>query len=128
VHEGKVRSWPEENLIDGRLITHWCTADQTREWIHISLVKNFSLSRIGIVNGSGGKNERFRFDARVKDIRIELSNGWKKDFRLEDHGKIQYFDLEEQKTDYIKLTIRSLYPTTLWSHVCVGEIEVYAQI
>jgi tetratricopeptide (TPR) repeat protein len=66
-------------------------------------------------------------DARIKDVEIELSNGWKKNVKLKDHGTLQFFELSNKKSDYIKLTIKSLYPRTRWSHECMSEILIFAK-
>jgi len=129
IYAGKVRRWSEENIIDGKAETHWCTADNVREWAYISLDKDYMLSRIGFVNGNGSWkiSDRYYYDARVKEVRIELSNGWTKDIQLKDHGEFQYFDIDKQKTDYVKITVLSLYPRKVWSHSCLSEVEIFAQ-
>ena len=131
IKHDKVRDWPAENIIDNNLTSHWCTLDNTQEWAYIGLEKDYTLSRIGFINGNGYWNDpkhsaAYSMDARIKDIHVELSNGWEKDFQLQDHGDIQFFDMEGQKTDFIKFSTQSLYMMEIWGHACLSEVQVFA--
>ncbi|MBF0385885.1 MAG: tetratricopeptide repeat protein [Candidatus Omnitrophica bacterium] len=130
IFDGKIRRWPEEHIIDDKVETHWCTADNVGEWAYIKLNKDYKLLRLVFINGNGfwsDSSEQYYADARIKDIEIEIANGWKRNVRLQDMGDWQSFGLGGRKTDYVKITILSLYPAQKWSHYCLSEIKIFAE-
>jgi len=126
----KYVSWPPQNIADNDESSHWCPHLNYAkgEWIQIYYKNMVSISRIGIINGNGhwGRDE-FKYDARVKNVLIEFSSGWEKEVELKDNGEMQYFDIDSQDAEFVKLTIVSVYPAQKWGHVCLSEVSAFSK-
>lgn len=127
IYNDALRIWKSELAVDNDPSTHWCTADVVKEWLYVKLVDDYTISKLVFVNGNGEweKSEKYYYDARIKDIKVELSKGWTTTIHLEDNGFPQSFDIGKHKTDHVKITVLSLYPRKVWSHACLGEVQIY---
>ena len=126
-HYKEYRAWPHTNLIDHNKESHWCPSEDRNiqaEWVHFHFYKDLPITKIGIINGNGSKNESFFYDGRAKDLIVQLCNGWHKVLHLEDHSDVQYFEIEGPPSECLRLIFLNTYPPEKWEHTCLSEIEL----
>ncbi len=86
------------------------------------------LARIEIANGYQRDAERFAGNVRVKSIELEYSDGTTQVVQLLDAQGLQVIKPKAQDTEWIKLTILSVYPTYKWQDAALSEVRVYETI
>jgi hypothetical protein len=117
------------NLLDGNPASAWNEgADGTGvgEWVRLEFNEPISLARIEIANGYQRDAERFSGNVRVKSIELEYSDGTKPQVvQLLDSQGLQLIKPAAKETEWIKLTILSVYPTYKWPDAALSEMRVY---
>lgn len=128
-----------ENLIDHNESTPWVEGsegDGISEWVKFENTrvvngKNVAMTEyvkgMYICNGYGKTEELYYSNNRVKEIRIEFSNGKSITAKLEDGDKFpQKIDFGEYiETDAIKITILGVYKGNKFDDTCISEISFY---
>ena len=117
-------------VLDGRPETAWNTnEDGVGQSITISVNSAANVSGLRIMNGynkiSTSGNDLYWANARAKGIRIEYEGGGF-DYTLEDlKGEYQTINFNSPvSTTWVKITILSVYPGSMYDDCCISEIEV----
>lgn len=116
------------NLLDGNLASAWNEgADGTGvdEWVRLAFSELIPLARIEIANGYQRDAERFSGNVRIKSIELEYSDGTTQVVQLLDAQGLQTIKPAASDTEWIKLTILSVYPTYKWQDAALSEVRVY---
>lgn len=118
------------NVTDGNLSTCWAegTSDAgINESILMSSDKKQHVSEITITNGYYKDEELFYKNNRVKNCKFEFSDGTSHEVTLlgeySEQSNLIAFD-PPVDTEYIKITILSVYPGNKYNDTCISEISV----
>jgi hypothetical protein len=81
--------------------------------------------RILITNGYAKSSDLFYKNGRVKELLVEAADGIRYTFTLEDSMQAQSIGLPYAiDTSWIKFTIQSVYPGTVYSDATISEIAI----
>jgi zinc-ribbon domain/F5/8 type C domain len=119
------------NLLDGDLATAWNEGADgvgVGEWVRFQFSEPIPLARIEIANGYQRDAERFAGNVRVKNIELQYSDGATQVVQLLDTQGLQVIKPAAQDTEWIKLTILSVYPGYEWQDAALSELRVYETI
>jgi hypothetical protein len=119
------------NLLDGDLASAWnegAKGDGVGEWVRLEFEGVVSLARIEIANGYQRDAERFAGNVRVKNIELQYSGGTTQVVQLLDAQGLQVIKPAVRDTEWIKLTILSVYPKYKWQDAALSEMRVYETI
>jgi hypothetical protein len=117
------------NLLDGDLTTAWIEGDKgpgAGEWARFDFFQPVVLDHLEIANGYQKDDDRFFSHARVKSLKVEYSNGATQLVELLDTKDLQSVTTARRATEWIKLTIVSVYPDYEWEDAALSEVRVYA--
>lgn len=117
------------NLLDGDLTTAWNEGAEgpgVGEWVRLAFTEPVVLARVEIANGYQKDSERFRGNARVKSLKLEYSSGTTQLIDLLDTEDFQSVTTVRKSTEWIKLTIVSVYPDYEWEDAALSEVRVFA--
>jgi hypothetical protein len=117
------------NLLDGDLATAWNEGAEgpgIDEWVKFSFSSPIVPARIEIANGYQKDAERFQGNVRVKSLRLEYSNGATQVIELLDTEDYQSVTTVRAPTDWIKMTILSVYPDYVWEDAALSEVRIFA--
>ena len=128
--EGGVTHGPEL-VLDGVPETAWNTNENgVGQSITLSVDAASNVSGLRIMNGynkisASTGNDLYWANARAKEIRIEYEGGGF-DYTLEDlKGEYQTVNFGTTvNTTWVKITILSVYPGSMYDDCCISEIEV----
>jgi hypothetical protein len=68
----------------------------------------------------------FRLNNRVKGVQLEFSDGSSVQFTFTDDERMQYINLDPPvRSQYVKITIKSIYRGTKWNDTLISEVEVW---
>ena len=131
--EGGVSHGPEL-VLDGKPETAWNTNENgVGQSITIKVDNLSEVNGLKIMNGynkvSSSGTDLYKANARAKKILIEYATG-SFEYTLKDKrgkkGKYQDIPFKDpQPTDWMKITILSVYPGDLYDDCCISEIKVY---
>ena len=128
--EGGVTHGPEL-VLDGKPETAWNTNENgVGQSITIKVDKLSEVNGLKIMNGynkvSASGTDLYKANARAKKILIEYATG-SFEYTLKDKkGKYQDIPFKDpQPTDWMKITILSVYPGDLYDDCCISEVKVY---
>jgi hypothetical protein len=119
------------NLLDGDPASAWTEgADGTGigEWVRLEFEAVVPLARIEIANGYQRDAGLFAGDERVKNIELQYSDGTVQVVELLDAQGIQVIEPASEETQWIKLTILSVYPTYVWENAALSDLRVYESV
>jgi hypothetical protein len=119
------------NLLDGDPATAWTEGAEgpgVGEWVRLEFSRPLALGRIEIANGYQQDLERFRANGRVKTLELEYSDGTTQLVDLVDAQGLQVIDPAVSKTEWIKFTIISVYPSRTWDDTGLSEVRVYEAV
>jgi len=106
----------------------WCEGAPGQgigEWVAVRLDPPLIFQTIYLVNGYVRLPETFRNNGRVRQFDIETSNGFVTSVTLEDRPDEQVIRLPSaQRAEWIRLTIRSVYPGQRFSDTCLSGLTV----
>jgi len=117
------------NLLDDDLTTAWIEGEEgpgSGEWARFDFFQPVVLDRLEIANGYQKDDDRFFSHARVKSLKVEYSNGATQLVELLDSKDLQSVTTARRATEWIKLTIVSVYPDYEWEDAALSEVRVYA--
>lgn len=117
------------NLLDGDLATAWNEGAEgpgVGQWVRLGFSQPVVLARIEIANGYQKDEERFVGNARVKSLRLEYSSGDTQVVDLLDTESFQSVTALSQPTEWLKLTIVSVYPDFIWEDAALSEVRIFA--
>ena len=121
---------------DGQCDTAWNVPGGVGQWIKLSADSPQKVKGVKILNGYTKYSDGYGMwiyyaNSRPKDITISFSDGTSVAKTLEDvfdKANYIYQDVDFggiKMTDYIKITIDSIYRGTKWNDCCITEIKPY---
>ncbi len=116
------------NLFDDDLTTAWIEGEDgpgSGEWVRFEFSEPVVLDHLEIANGYQKDDDRFLSNARVKSLEVQYSNGATQLVELLDTKELQYVTTTHRATEWIKLTIVSVYPDYEWEDTALSEVRVY---
>ncbi|MGD9784450.1 MAG: discoidin domain-containing protein [Hyphomicrobiaceae bacterium] len=115
------------NLVDSDLKTAWVEGRKGHgegESILVDLDGGRTITAVQVMNGYH-KNERlFLANSRVQVAELQFSNGQTRRVSLADQPGVQTIDVGRQKAEWVRFTIRSVYPGTKYEDTAVTEFRV----
>jgi hypothetical protein len=121
-------SYGPENLYDGDPSTAWVEGiwgSGIGESITFQYEYPMRFRRILITNGYAKSSDLFYKNGRVKELLVEAADGIRYTFTLEDSMQAQSIGLPYAiDTSWIKFTIQSVYPGTVYSDATISEIAI----
>jgi len=117
------------NLLDGDLATAWNEGAEgpgVGQWVRFAFSNPIVPARIEIANGYQKDAERFHGNVRVKSLKLEYSNGATQVVELLDTEDFQSVTTVQASTEWIKLTIQSVYPDYVWADAALSEVRIFA--
>ncbi len=127
--DGKTYTYDAYRAIDDDYSTCWCegvSGSGSGESITLYAERKQRLNEIIIYNGLCQSEELFYKNCRIKECRIEFSNGTYTDVVLNGDYTEQpsVISLDNVDTEYLKITILSTYSGNKYEDTCVSEIQV----
>jgi hypothetical protein len=119
------------NMLDGNLSSAWVEGAEgigIGEWARFEFDAVIPLDRIEIANGYQKDDERFLGNSRVKTLEVEYSDGTEQVVELRDVQGLQAIQPEVQETQWIKLTILSVYADYTWDDTALSDVRVYETV
>ncbi|MDO4798808.1 MAG: discoidin domain-containing protein [Coriobacteriales bacterium] len=117
-----------KNAIDGNIRTAWNDGGSgVGEWISLEAKSDQVVKGLRIVGGYPKREDVYYKNYRPKDVTIELSDGYTQQVTLKDAmGEWQEFEFDKpHKTDYIKVTIDSVYGSNKYDDAAIAELEAF---
>jgi hypothetical protein len=121
------------NLLDGNVASAWiegAAGGGVGEWVRMEFTDVVPLARIEIANGDQVDPSFFSGYERVKSLELQYSDGTKQVVQLLDTQGLQVIEPDPAvtETQWIKLTILSVYPTFTWANAALSEVRMYQTI
>jgi hypothetical protein len=116
------------NLVDGDLTTAWCEGEEgpgTGEWVRFEFLEPVVVDHLEIANGYQKDDDRFFSTARIKSLELEYSNGATQLVELLDTKDLQSITTTRRATEWIRLTVVSVYPDYEWEDAALSEVRIY---
>jgi hypothetical protein len=116
------------NLLDGLLETAWqegADGGGEGEWVQFDFGREITLSAVEIANGYQKDSARFSGNPRVETLRVEYSDGTTQQVRLYDDTGFQEIALTQRPTEWLRLTILSVYPGDQWDDAGFSEVRLF---
>jgi len=117
-----------DNLFDDFLETAWqegADGSGEGEWVRFDFGREITLSAIEIANGYQKDTRRFAGNSRVETLRVEYSDGTTQQVRLYDDPGFQEVTPAQKQTQWLRLTILSVYPGDTWDDAGLSEVHLY---
>ena len=117
-----------QNLSDDDLTTVWsegASGPGLGEWVRFDFARSVQLVRLEIANGDQKSKTLFTADPRVHSLRIEYSNGSVQIVDLRDIEDFQFVNTLQKSTDWIRLTILSVYSSYTTPNTSLSEVRFY---
>ena len=98
------------------------------EWIQLDLGQVKTIKRLGIVNGLVNSNNGYYKNNRLKEARLEFSDGGSMVINLSDNNSgEQQINLGENgiRTSFIRLVILDAYKGSKFDDTCISTIRAY---
>lgn len=115
------------NLVDTDLKTAWVegkSGNGEGESLVVELGGARTVTAIQVMNGYH-KNERlFLANSRVHVAELQFSNGTARRISLADAPGLQTIEVGQQKADWVRFTIRSVYPGAKYKDTAITEFRV----
>jgi len=116
------------NLLDDDLATAWMEGVEgpgIGECVRFDFIDPVSLTRIELLNGYQIDDERFQGAIRVKQLRLEYSYGSTQIVDLYDSKEPQSITARSRPTEWLKLTVLSVYPDYIWEDAALSEVRLF---
>ena len=124
-------SYTPKNVVDQDSSTTWAEGVDgfgRDEWIQLDLGGVKTVKRLEIINGLVNSNNGYKKNNRLKEARLEFSDGNYMIIDLEDDNiEEQKIDLGENgvKTSFIRLVILDVYGGDKYNDTCISRIKAY---
>lgn len=119
-----------EMMLDTDLKTAWVEGKGGHgegESLVVELNGRRTVTAIQVMNGYH-KNERlFLANSRVREAELQFSNGDMRRVSLNDAPGVQTIEVGRQAADWVRFTIRSVYPGVKYKDTAVTEFRVVTQ-
>ncbi len=119
------------NLLDGDLGSAWVEGADgpgLGEWVRLDFESPILIDRIEIANGYQRDAERFQGNERIENIQLQYSDGTSQVVKLLDAEGLQLIEPEVEDTQWIKVTILSVYPDYKWEDAALSDVRIYESI
>lgn len=116
------------NLLDEDLTTAWnegADGPGIGEWVRFDFLEPVTLIRLEIANGYQIDDERFAGTIRVRSLKLEYSYGSTQIVNLFDTTDMQSITTRSKPTEWLKLTILSVYPDYVWEDAALSEVRLF---
>lgn len=116
------------NLFDGSLDTAWqenAPGGGEGEWVRFDFGSEVTVSTMEIANGYQKDGPRFTGNARVETLQLEYSDGTTQQVRLYDDTGFQEVATQAKPTEWLRLTILSVYEGDRWDDAALSEVHIY---
>jgi hypothetical protein len=118
------------NATDGNVRTAWnegADGNGVGEWMSLEADSDQVVRGVRIVGGYPKREDVYYNNNRPKNVTIELSDGYTQHVTLQDAmGEWQEFEFDKlHKTNYIKVTIDSVYNSVKWNDAAIAEVEAF---
>ncbi len=125
----KGNTYYPDNMVDNDLSTGWVegvSGNGEEEVAHIVFDGKYKVSGFIIYAGYHKSRDTYNENARPASIRLQFSDGTSMDFDLKDEMKGQQFTFPGSvDTDYVDITIRSVYKGSKWEDTVISEVVFY---
>lgn len=121
-------TYDPNNLFDNSLETAWqenAAGNGVGEWVRFGFGHKVTLSAIEIANGYQKGGTLFSANPRVQTLRVEYSDGTTQQVRLYDDTGFQEITPASKPTEWLRLTILSVYPGDTWDDTGFSEVRLY---
>lgn len=122
------RTYGPDNLVDADPATAWNEGAEglgEGEWVRLHFESPVIPARLEVANGYQRDQERYTGNGRIEQMTVKYSDGSSQTVELEDRQGFQEVPLEPKSTEWILLTVESVFPGTTWEDLAVSEIRVY---
>lgn len=122
------RDFRATNLIDGDPATAWTEGAEGTgrgEWVKFDFLTPVTLVKIDVANGNQKDKDIFAEDIRIKTVQLEYSDGGTQLVDLLDTQELQSITALPVATDWVKMTIVSVYPGYVWADAALSEVRLY---
>lgn len=116
------------NLLDDDRTTAWIEGvpgPGVGEWVRFDFHGPVVLTRIEIANGEQKDDDRFHAHARVRSLKLEYSTGATQIVELLDIIDLQSITPRSQPTEWLRMTILSVYPDYLWDETALSDVRLF---
>lgn len=121
-------TYEPDNLFDDSLETAWqenAAGNGVGQWVRFDFGHTITLSAIEIANGYQKDGALFSANPRVETLRVEYSDGTTQQVRLYDDTGFQEITPAPKPTEWLRLTILSVYPGDTWDDAGFSEVRLY---
>lgn len=119
-----------KNLVDTDLKTAWVegkTGNGEGENLIVELSGLRTVTAIQVMNGYHKNEKLFLSNSRVQTAELQFSNGQQRNITLADAPGVQTIEVGEQKAEWVRFTIRSVYAGTKYKDTAITEFRVVTQ-
>ncbi len=116
-------------VIDQDFSTSWVEAasgDGIDEWIKMQFSAPAKINILGIVPGFARDNDIYLENNRIKSFELEFSDGTTITEQLIDRYGMHFVAFPTIDTDYIKLTIKSVYAGSKYDDSPIAELDIWS--
>lgn len=116
-------------VIDQDFSTSWVEAvsgDGIDEWIKMQFSAPAQINILGIVPGFARDNDIYLENNRIKSFELEFSDGTTINEELIDRYGMHFVAFPMIDTDYIKLTIKSVYKGSKYEDSPMAELDIWS--
>ena len=121
--EEKVPRFEGKYLFDEKITTTWKPEKPLNEWINMVFPKK-EIKKIQIFAGNGQSDELYYDNNRVKEMRLEFSNGKSFNVKLADKKEMQGISIEPIETEFIRFVIIDIYKGNKYNDTCISELKI----
>ncbi len=122
-------SYEAKNIADGKASTVWVEGEDGSglgSWVQIDLGESKSVTGLKLWNGNWYTWDFWERHNRIKDLKVEFSDGSTKEFTLTDEFKPESIDFGGAvQTDSIRLYVKSIYGGNTFNDTCLSEVLVF---
>lgn len=122
-------SYAAGNVTDGKASTVWVegvSGSGMGEWVEIDLGGEKEITGFKIWNGNWYTWDFWERHNRIKDLKVEFSDGSSQDFVLKDEFAPELVSFPAPvKTSKLRLYVKGIYNGNTFNDTCVSEVQVF---
>ncbi len=120
--------WSPKHAIDGLSQTPWVPhRDDGAKgaWIQVNLKQTSPIQKIGLINGFARDETAFKINHRIRRARLVFADGQEIPIKLKDDMSLQLIEVNRISSDFVRLIIEDIYPSSKYPHTCLAEMKIY---